>query len=186
MRNTVVMIVLALLAGATWIATWAPQNQAALAERPQNDGPLGYYIRGARWSVTDEQGRLTYRVRAERLDELAAEERLRLVGVTVEYQPPDEPAWAISAASASALKDGSMLELSGGVEMRNVPAEGAAQQTISTQALRFWPDTSSIESDELVELRIGDWRVNGTGLAADLKGQTLKLESDVHGTFAPQ
>jgi LPS export ABC transporter protein LptC len=179
------MIVLALLAGATWIATWAPQNQAAPAARPANDGPFGYYIRGARWSVTDEQGRVTYRVRAERLDELAAEERLQLEGVAVEYQPLDDTAWAISAASASALKDGSLLELSGDVEMRNVPTDGSAQQTILTEALRFWPETSSIESDELVEFSVGDWQVRAVGLAADLKGQTLKLESLVHGTFAP-
>ncbi len=186
MRNTVVMIVLALLAGATWIATWSPQDQTARPDRAANDGPLGYYLRGARWSVTDEQGRVTYRVRAERLDEVPAEERLRLEGVAVEYQPTDETAWAISAASASALKDGSLLELSGNVEMRSVPTDGSAQQTILTQALRFWPDTSNVESDHLVEFHVGDLRLHGMGLRSDLKGRTLRLESEVHGTFAPR
>ena len=185
-RNTVVMIVLALLAGATWIWTWPPQNQTARSERSADGGPLGYYVRGARWSVTDEQGRVTYRIRAERLDEVPSEERLRLEGVAVEYQPSDATAWAISAASANALKDGSLLELSGDVEMRSVPTDGSAQQTILTEALRFWPDTSNIESEHLVEIRLGDWRLRAMGLSSDLKGQTLTLESEVHGTFAPR
>ena len=184
-RSTVVMIVLAILAAATWVATWPPQDQTAPAERSGNLGPLGYYIRGARWSRTDEQGRLTYRVRAERLDELPADERLRLQGVNVEYRPAEDTAWTISAATASALKDGSLLELSGDVEIRSVPTDGSAQRTILTQALRFWPDTSSVQSDLPVELRVGNLQLHGMGLSADLKGHTLRLESVVHGTFLP-
>jgi lipopolysaccharide export system protein LptC len=185
-RNTVVMLVLAILAAASWVATWPPQDQGPPTDRNEGTGPLGYYVRGARLSGTDEQGRVTYRVRAERLDELPADERLRLQGVSVEYQPAEETAWTISAATASALKDGSLLELSGDVEIRNVPTGDSAQQSVLTQALRFWPDTSSVESDEPVEFRVGDWRLPGTGLRANLKGRTLRLESVVHGTFAPQ
>jgi LPS export ABC transporter protein LptC len=129
---------------------------------------------------------VTYRVRAERLDEFPAEEQLRLEGVEVDYQPAEDTAWAISAANGSAPKDGSLLELSGDVEIRNAPTDGSAQQTILTQALRFWPDTSSVESDQPVEFRVGDWRLHGIGLRADLKGRTLRLESIKHGTFAPQ
>ncbi len=88
-RNTVVMLVLAILAAATWVATWSPQDQSPPAERSEGLGPLGYYVRGARLSGTDEQGRVTYRIRAERLDELPAEDQLRLEGVNVEYQPAD-------------------------------------------------------------------------------------------------
>ena len=84
------------------------------------------------------------------------------------------------------MKDGSLLELSGDVEMRNVPTDGSAQQTILTEALRLWPDTSNIESEHLVEIRLGDWRLRAMGLSSDLKGQTLTLESEVHGTFAPR
>jgi lipopolysaccharide export system protein LptC len=184
-RSTVVMIVLAILAAATWVFTWPTPDQAAPAERSGDLGPLGYYVRGARLSGTDEQGRVTYRLRAERLDELPAEEQLRLEGVSVEYQPAEDAAWTISATSGSVLKDGSLLELSGDVEVRSVPTTGSAPRTILTQALQFWPDTSSVQSDQPVELRVGDLQLHGTGLSADLKGHTLRLESVVHGTFLP-
>jgi lipopolysaccharide export system protein LptC len=180
------MAVLAMLAAATWFWTWSPQDQAVPAERSANEGPLGYYFRGARWSGTDDQGQVTYRIHAERLDELPAADELRFEGVSVEYQPAADSAWAISAANASGPKDGSLLELSGDVEIRNMPTDGSAQQTILTQALRFWPDTSNVESDLAVEIRFGDWHLKSMGFRQDLKGRTLRLESDVHGTFAPR
>lgn len=185
MRNTVVMIVLAILAAATWVATWpgqAPEPAAAASDAP----PLGYYLRGTRLLGTDEQGRVIYRLNAERVDELPGEARLRLEGVNLEYRPADATAWGISAATASTPKDGSLLDLVGNVEIRSAPSDDSDPLRITTQKLRFWPDTSSVESDELVEIRIGDWHLQGIGLSTDLKEHTLKLESQVHGTFGPQ
>lgn len=177
------MLVLAILAAATWIATWSPQDRSLPPERSADGGPLGYHVRGARLLATDAQGRVTVTIRAERLAEIPNEARLRLEGVSVAYQPPDETAWAITAAGGSTPRDGSLLELSGGVEIRSVPTDGSAPQTILAPTLRFWPETSSVESNAAVQFRVGDWQLRGTGLRTDLKGQTLKLESEVHGTF---
>lgn len=185
MRNTVVLIVLAILAALSSVVTWLPQEQRQPAERDEHLGPLGYYVRGARLLGTDEQGRVTVTIRAERLDEVPNEELLRLEGVAIDYSPSDATAWSISAANASTPKDGSLLELSGNVEIRSVPSDGSAPQTILTQTLRFWPETSKVESDEPVQLNLGDWRIRGAILRADLKGHTLRLES-IHGTFAPR
>ena len=134
---------------------------------------------------TDEEGRVAYRIFAERLDELPDEGRLELTGVDVEYQPADETAWSISAAKARSTKDIEWLELMGGVEIRSAAEDDLEPVTVTTQKLTFWPDTSNAESDERVEIRVGDWSFSGGGLRADLKGDTLKLESDVHGTLVP-
>jgi LPS export ABC transporter protein LptC len=183
-RNTIVMIVLAILATATTVATWPARDAREPAERSASSGPLGYYLRGARLFGTDDQGRVTYRIRADRLDELPDEARLRLEGVAVEYQPPDETAWAISAASGSVPKDGSLLDLSGNVEIRSAPSDGSNPITINTERLRFSPETSSAESDERVQVRVGDWHFDAVGLRTHLKGDALELESQVHGTFS--
>jgi LPS export ABC transporter protein LptC len=184
-RNTVVLIVLAILATLSSVVAWLPPDREQPAERDENLGPLGYYVRGARLLGTDDQGRVTVTIRAERLDEVPNEELLRLEGVAIDYSPSGETSWAISAASASTPKDGSLLELAGNVEIRSTPTDGSAPQTISTQALRFWPESSQVESDEPVQLNVGDWRIRGTGLRTDLKGHLLRLES-IHGTFARQ
>jgi len=181
LRNTVVMVVLAILAAALWVATWDRQDATPPVERVKPTGPLGYYARGARLSGTDEQGRLTYRIFAERLDEVPGEGRLQLTGVNVDYQPADETAWSLTAASAKYAWDGSQIDLDGNVEARSKPAAGSHPVTITTQQLRLSPDTSSAESDGKVQVRVGDLQLNAVGLRADLKGDTLELESVEHG-----
>ena len=184
LRNTVVMVVLAIVAAATWVVTWQRPDEAPPVERAGGAEPLGYYARGARISGTDEQGRLMYRIFADRLDELPGEELLELTGVKVDYQPADETAWTLTAASAKYAWDGSLLDLNGDVEARSMPADGSRSLTITTQTLLFSPDTSSAESDGEVEIRVGDWQLDGASLRADLKERTLELES-VRGTLVP-
>jgi lipopolysaccharide export system protein LptC len=184
-RNTVVMILLAILAAATWVASWQRQRTAPAAE-PVDDGePLGYYLRGARFSITDEHGRVTYRVFADRLDELPGDSRLQLTGVEVDYQPTDDTAWSISSATATFARDGSQLDFNGSVEVRSAPNEGFGPWTVRSEALRFWPETAKAESRAAVEIRAGDWKLAAVGLRMDLKGETLELESQVHGTLLP-
>jgi lipopolysaccharide export system protein LptC len=52
--------------------------------------------------------------------------------------------------------------------------------------LKFSADTSRAETDDAVNIRVGDWRFDAVGLRTDLKDDTLRLESEVHGIFAPQ
>lgn len=184
-RNTVVMIVLAILAAATWVATWQRQDASQPVDRVVEAEPLGVYTRGARLSGTDEQGRLTYRIFADRLDEIPGDERLQLTGVNVDYQPSGDTAWVLSAASAKYARDGSQLDLLGNVEVRTSPADGSKALTIVTEQLLFSPDTSSVESDESVEIRVGDWQLRAVGLRTYLKGDTLELESQVHAKLLP-
>lgn len=179
------MIVLAALAAATTLATWRGDEASPPVESVAEAEPLGYYARGARLSRTDEQGRFAYRIFAERLDELPGDEALQLTGVRVEYRPADETAWSLTAASAKYTRDGSLLDLVGEVEVRSSPADGAKPVTITTQRMVFSPDTSSAESEDAVQIRVGGWQLEGMGLRADLKEHVLRLESEVHGTLVP-
>jgi lipopolysaccharide export system protein LptC len=183
-RNIVVMVVLAILAAATWFATWQRQDAAPSLDPAVEAAPLGYFARGARIVGTDEEGRPTYRIFAERLDEVPGEERLELTGVDVDYQPAQDAAWSLSADTAQYARDGSRLDLAGSVEIRSAPTDGEKPVTINTQSLLFLPDTSRAEADETVQVRVGDWQLSGVGLRADLKERTLELES-VRGTLAP-
>jgi LPS export ABC transporter protein LptC len=159
---------------------------APAVDRSGDARVLGFYVHGARMTGTDEEGRVTYRVLAERLDEIPDEQLLKLTGVNVEYLPIDDTAWSISAASGSSPKTGSPLDLAGAVEARSMPTDGSQPRSIVTEELRFWPDTSSVETDAPVRMRIGDWQLDAVGLRADLKADSLTLESDVHGAFSGQ
>ena len=183
MRNTVVLIVLALLAAATGLLRWQRETPAPAPAVDESTSPLGYYLHGARVLGTDEQGRVAYRVFAARLDELPGEQRLRLETARVEYQPIGETAWTMSAASATAPKDVSEVDFVGDVELEGSPTDGSEPTTIVTQKLKFSSERSSAETDEAVTIRMGDWHLETIGLRVDLKTDTLELESKVHGEF---
>ena len=102
------------------------------------------------------------------------------------YRPVDDTAWDITATTASAPKDGSELDLLGHVEIKSSPADGSPPVSIATEQLRFVPDTSSAASTEPVTVIVGDWHFDAVGLSTHLKGDILKLESKVHGVFAPK
>lgn len=178
------MLVLAIVAAATmWIATWQRDTTSPPVDRATETEPLGYYARGARLTGTDEQGRPTYRLFAERFEELPGEDRLELTGVNLDYQPADETAWTLTAATARYARDGSRLDLKGNVEARSAPTDGSRPMAFATETLLLSPDTSRAESDEAVRIRVGDWQLDGIGLRADLKERTLALESVEHGTL---
>jgi LPS export ABC transporter protein LptC len=186
LRNTAAMVVLAVLAAATWVWSWRPEAPAAAVPAATDAAPLGYFVHGARVLGTNEQGQVVYRVNARRLDEQPDQGVLIFDGVSVEYQPMDATPWEISANGGSGPKDGSALELVGQVELKSLPDDGSTPVVITTERLKFSADTSRAETDEAVQIRVGDWRLDAVGLSTDLKDDTLRLESEVHGTFAPQ
>jgi LPS export ABC transporter protein LptC len=184
MRNTVVLLVLALLAAATGLLRWQRETPSAAPAVDESSSPLGYYILGARLHGTDEQGRVAYRVYADRLAELPGEQRLTLDKPRVEYRPEGETPWTMSATSASATKDRSKFDLVGDVELKSEPVDGGDPTTVVTQKLGFWPDRSRAETDVAATITFGDWRFEAGRL--DLKADTLELESQVHGEFFPR
>ncbi len=97
MRNTSLMLLLAIRGGRELDLRRARPGRSPAALERRRRAPLGYYLRGARLLGTDEQGHVAYRILAERLEELPGEERLLLEGVSVEYQPANEVPWVISA-----------------------------------------------------------------------------------------
>src|SRR5262249_3328874 len=126
-----------------------------------------------------------YKISADRLDERPGEERLLLERVQIDYHPPDQTPWVITAGTGSATRDHSEIELAGGVELQSQPTDGRAPVHVKTDKLPFLPMTSLVETDQRVVMSAGSWHVEGTGLRTLLKADRMELESDVHGQFAP-
>lgn len=177
------MVVLAAFAVATWLYGRVP-SIAPRTLPTEGAQPLGYYLHAARMLGTDEQGRVAYRILADSLEELPQQQRLKLDGVRIEYLPPEAGRWLISATAGTAPKDGSELELNGNVTLRSEPRDGGKAVVIAAETLRFFPDTSSAESETPVTISVGDWRVEAGRFRTLLKGDVVELESKVHGKFA--
>lgn len=183
LRSGIAFVLLAAAAGASYY--WSRQPAPELNRRhTENDAELpGYYLRGARLTGTDDAGRVAYRVHADSLEEQGVAEGLAMSGVRVVYTPADDVTWVIEAARGSGPRDGSHLELDGGVQVRSEPADGEEPTVITTTNVRFEPSASLLVTDAPIEIRAGGWQVAATGLRAHLKDDRLELESKVHGRF---
>jgi lipopolysaccharide export system protein LptC len=183
LRSGIAIVLLAAAAAASYY--WSRQPPLEITRRHSGDdaGLPGYYLHGARLTGTDDEGRVAYRVHADSLEEQGVAEGLAMSGVRVVYTPADDVAWVIEAAEGSGPRDGSHLELDGGVQVRNQPADGAEPTVITTTNVRFEPGASLLVTDAPIEIRAGGWQVAATGLRAHLKDDKLELESKVHGTF---
>lgn len=183
LRSGTAFALLAAVAGASYY--WSRQPAPDLSRRHTGDEAAlpGYYLLGARLTGTDAAGRVAYRVHADSLEEQGTAEGLALNGVRVEYTPADDVAWVIEAARGSGPRDGSHLDLQGGVQARNQPADGREPTVITTTDIRFEPGASLLVTDAPIEIRAGGWQVAATGLRAHLKDDRLELESKVHGRF---
>ena len=184
MRNLLLIILLGAAAVASWVLS-RPLPIETRARASENATPLGYYLLGAQLRGTDESGQVAYSIAAERLEENIDLGSLLLEGVVVDYHPPDEIPWVITAARGTAPKDRALLDLTGGVEVRSAPTDGSEPVQITTESLRFTPGTSSAVTDQHVAIQFGDWRVDAVGLTTLLKDRRLELESQVHGTVLP-
>lgn len=184
MRNLLLIVLLGAAAVASW---WFSRPTSVEAPRRQAEGDteLGYYLRGARMLGTDMNGRAVYRILADRLEERPNEERLLLERVQIEYHPPGELPWVITAGSGSATRDHSELELKDGVEIRSQPTDGSAPVHVTTAALTFLPPSSSADTDQHVVIDVGNWHLEGVGLRSLLKDERVELKSEVHGKFLP-
>jgi LPS export ABC transporter protein LptC len=182
-RNLILIVLLGAAAAASW--WWSrPELVEAPRPRPSGDQDLGYYLHGARMLGTDESGRVAYEIFADRLDERPGEDRLLLERVQIDYHPPDQMPWVITAGSGSATRDHSEIELADGVEIQSQPTDGRAPVHVTTSKLRFLPMTSLAETDQHVVMSAGSWHVEANGLRTLLKADRMELESDVHGQFA--
>lgn len=175
---------LAVVAMLTWLwsrqgADEAPPAAAADAAAP------GYYLRGASIVGTDEEGRALFRVQAASAEELPAQNSLRLSDVAVRYQPEAEVPWVLTATEGRAFPEATYLDFSGDVKLVRSARPDSGPMMIEATSLRLEPETFDVRSDGPVRLHFDGPRLDAIGLSANLKAESLQLESNVHGQYDP-
>jgi LPS export ABC transporter protein LptC len=181
-RNLLIFIVLAGIAGASWLLS-RPPAEAPARLAPEAGEPLGFYLRDAVLIGTDAEGRVSYRIYADRVEQIEAEDDLVLDEVRVEYDTSEQVPWRLTAKQGTAAIGGEYLELFGGVRLANDPDEGIVPTVVETQQLRLDPASFVASSDQSVVFRRGSARITAVGFRANLKDGQLDLESQGYGQF---
>ncbi|MDH4106900.1 MAG: LPS export ABC transporter periplasmic protein LptC [Gammaproteobacteria bacterium] len=145
----------------------------------------GFYLRSARILGTDDEGDLLYEIRAEYAEQIG-ENRVEFQNVEIHYTPESEIPWTVNAESAVVTGNQEILFLEGDVVARSNEGFAGEATEIRTETLELMPEQYRAETEDRVEIRVGDGSLTATGMLALLRENQLQLKSNVSGKFVPR
>jgi lipopolysaccharide export system protein LptC len=168
---------------------------AGLASAPDP----GYAALDAVVIETGYDGRERYRLNARTIRQQTETAVIELEQLEMNYHPGTQPRlpgeaaapaqlaeeiWHLTSDRGQVRANGDDVQLSGNVRVTG-PAPGSGEPlALTTTELRINTPTEFIETTAPVRLSWSGHSLDAKGMQADLKAGTLRLESDVHGSFA--
>jgi lipopolysaccharide export system protein LptC len=151
-------------------------------ELPFDPVHRGYYLKHARILGTGENGSLLYEIEAEHAEQ-KADDRIEFTDVHIRYSPDSDVPWIVNADEATLRNNIPTITLRGNVQIVN---HGESNDTeIRTQYLELDPKEFIAETDDRVQIRIGERSLTATGMLASLHDDRIELKSNVRGKIAP-
>ena len=158
-------------------------EEAPEAGNPSLAAPA-YSLRSAILEETGPDGRWRLRIETDNASESApGSGEIALQGVHALYHPGSPDAWRLHARQGRLPAGGQRLLLSGGVELEPVAKRETTSPRISTARLALDLERERATTPAPVTIHFGPHALGATGLTADMKAGTLRLESALHGTF---
>lgn len=180
------ILAVAALAVSTWILS-SPANRPTLSDGGRGELP-GYFLKNATMTDYDENGLPGVRIQAERIDQVANGTDVTMSNVTVNYTPEGSEAWLMVGDTAHVEPGTKIIKVEGNVRLQGDPTavgKNVFAPVIHTDALSYSVNDSIVTVPGDVRLDLGKHALTGHGLTANLKEQTLRLESKVNGRFYP-
>lgn len=144
----------------------------------------GYYLKAARILGTGPDGSLLYELEAREAEQLD-QNRIAMTDVHIDYSPQSDVPWSVYADVATIHADEQVVLLEGHVRASSNEGFSGSETEIRTEYLEIYPEEFRAETDERVQIRIGERSLTATGMLASLQDNQVKLKSNVRGKFAP-
>ncbi len=181
-RQAAALVACGLLAALT---AWWAHRPATISEPVA--GPIVSPVYGLREALLEEtgpDGRWRLRIEASAAQESAPLSReISLSGVRAVYHPGTPRAWQLQSDTGRLPAGDGPLVLNGNVRLQPTGAGRDATARISTPRLEVDLDRERARTGAPVRVDFGRHALTARGLDADMKAGTLRLESDLHGTF---
>jgi LPS export ABC transporter protein LptC len=145
----------------------------------------GYYLRDATVTEYGLDGKVRIQVAVAAATEDPARKLVDLEAVTVDYFPAADQRWHLTSRSGQMEEGSQIVELQGDVTMTGARSTLRDPAIVRTERLTLDTSAQLARTDEPVTLGFGPYALAARGLRADLKAETLQLESEVNGRFKP-
>jgi LPS export ABC transporter protein LptC len=169
------------------VSTWILSSPSHLPTRtPGAMAALpGYYLKNAILTDYGEDGAVSTRIHADRIDQVDHGPEVNLYNVRVDYQSPQGQAWMLLGDTGHIQPGGKVIDVAGNVRLEEQGPEHAGTAVLHTDTLSYdVPDgIATTESD--VRIDLGPHILTAKGLIANLKERTMHLKSKVNGRFQP-
>ncbi|MEO8061483.1 MAG: LPS export ABC transporter periplasmic protein LptC [Pseudomonadota bacterium] len=191
------VLVMAVIAGAYFIGRAGRGDTEADATTPLPDP--GYAALDAEVIETGYDGRERYRLNAKVIRQQGESGVIDLEALDMDYHPgaqgtvpgeklpPDKAAgevWHLKSDRGQVRADGDDVQLTGNVVVTGHAPGSGAPLVLSTDNMRINTPTEYLETSAPVKLSWAGHDLDAVGMQADLKAGTLRLESEVHGSFS--
>lgn len=144
----------------------------------------GYYLEDAVIVETDRDGKPRVKLAARVIAQNALDNSIGLTDVRVDYTGDTSRHWLLTAQKGFVPPDSQRIQFDGNVQIQDVSANDTPRAT--TDRLELDMRRNIARTDAPVQIVFGPHSLSARGLWADLKGETLRLESQVNGHFAPK
>ncbi|MCL1057269.1 LPS export ABC transporter periplasmic protein LptC [Shewanella gelidimarina] len=181
--NRVTLAIIALF-GTALILYWQVQSKKSdqtldidVSERPN------YIINDMRSTEYNEAGLINSKVTAKHMEHFEAASMTYFTEPVYLIYPDDGQAqWRLTAAKGTHNNLTGKVSLENNVIIDSISPEEPIQ-TLSTSYLELDLETMVMTSDEIIYVTGNEFVIQGTGLYADLNAQSVKLISEVEGTY---
>jgi len=177
------VLILAVIVGVLILGQGPGASMARKATEEPTDVP-GYSARNAEVVETGEDGRPAYTLNARMVRQRSNDARVQLEGPRMKFLSDDGTTWNLSARAGQIHPDGSNVDLFGDVTIAGQYADQPVK--IGTSIISFDTKTEVATTHAPVTLDSNGGQLGATGLVANLKEGTVRLESKVHGSFPPK
>ena len=177
--------VIALLAIA-WLAlngeSRGPSVPATATVSTQNPG---YSARDAVLIETGADGRPVYTLRAAQMREQPASRVAVLDQVEMQFRDADGHLWNGRANEARVTDEAARVNLAGDVVLSGLLPGNTEPFRISTDRLNVDTRAEIVGTPDEVTIDWGGGELHARGIIARLRDQRIRLESQIHGRYAP-
>ncbi|MBV6416485.1 MAG: Lipopolysaccharide export system protein LptC [Steroidobacteraceae bacterium] len=184
-RWLIALVVVAALVGTILLGRTVRAPQSAPTDRTSDTDP-GYSARDAEIIETGDDGRPRYWLNATLIQQPSNDPTVTLTQPALRYLDKGGGSWRAHADTGSVSPGRDIISLDGDVQLDGTLADGGAPAHIETPHLVFDTAREVASTTDRVTIDWSGHRLVARGLRADLRAETLRLESAVHGRFLPQ
>jgi LPS export ABC transporter protein LptC len=173
--------VLGALAVSYGVLTRRDDDESTAVAKPAQPG---YYLEDAVIVETGKDGKPRVKLSARMIEQNPRDDSIALNDVRVDYTATPTRHWLLTAASGHVPAGSQRIQFEGDVQIRDLSSDTSPRVTSDRLDLDMQKNIASTNSP--VRIAFGPHVLTARGLWADLKGETLRLESQVNGNFAPK